>query len=172
MTTYLQATSAQRTDYSLMVVLQWMIMPRVVDSWQTNLSLQATCCSGQTMVWWLYYNGWKGQGLLLGHKRSRAPLPKVLTYVGGILHRMEEALKIHSIRERSETYLEGPASSGIDDACETNMLEKWKQHLMPWYKKMNSSSPKGTMPKQRHCLLWDWCKLGAPPSRRRPSHHH
>ena len=31
-TTYLQATSMQRTDHGLMVVLQWTTMPRVVVS--------------------------------------------------------------------------------------------------------------------------------------------
>ena len=41
MTTYLQATSTQWTDHGLMVVLQWTAMPRVVASWQTNLSPQA-----------------------------------------------------------------------------------------------------------------------------------
>ena len=39
MTTYPQATSAQWTDHGLMVVLQRMAMPRVIASWQTNLSL-------------------------------------------------------------------------------------------------------------------------------------
>ena len=41
-TTCLQATSAQRIDYDLMVVLQWTAMLRVVTSGQINLSLHAT----------------------------------------------------------------------------------------------------------------------------------
>ena len=42
MTTFLQATSTQRTDHVLMDVLQGTAMPRVVISCQTNLSPQAT----------------------------------------------------------------------------------------------------------------------------------
>ena len=61
---------------------------------------------------------------MLGHKRSRAPSPKMLTLVGDLLHREEEALKIRPIRERSEQYLEGLAKLGIIDAHEENTLVK------------------------------------------------
>ena len=60
----------------------------------------------------------------LGHKWLGAPSLKVLTLVGNILHWRKEALKIRPIRERSELYLEGPVSSRIADAHETNTPEK------------------------------------------------
>ena len=51
-------------------------------------------------------------------------MPKMLMHEGDIFHRREEALKICPIRERSELYLEDPASSRIADACETSTPEK------------------------------------------------
>ena len=87
--------------------------------------------SGRTMVRWLCYNGRQGRGLLLVNKQSGALSPKMITHVDSILHRRKEAPKIHPIRGRLEPYLEGPARSGIANACETNTPEKNKLHLMP-----------------------------------------
>ena len=53
-----------------------------------------------------------------------SPVAKMLTHVGSLLHKEEEALKIHSIKERLEPYLEGPTRSRLADAHETKNLEK------------------------------------------------
>ena len=89
----------------------------------------------------------QGRGLVLGHKRSIAPLPKMLTHVGD-LHKEEEALKIRPIRERLEPYLEGPTKSEIVDARETNTPVKQKLHLMPWYKPQ-AAAPRGALRKNQ-----------------------
>ena len=60
----------------------------------------------------------------LDYEWSGASLPKMLTHVGGILHREKETLKIHPIREHSETYLEGPRKSRIVDAHKINTIVK------------------------------------------------
>ena len=56
--------------------------------------------------------------------------PKMLTHVGDLIHKGEEALKIRPVRERSEPYLEGPARSGIVDVRETNTPVKQKLYLI------------------------------------------
>ena len=67
-------------------------------------------------------------------KQSRASSPTILTCVSDLLHKGEEALKIHLEKERSEPYLGVPMTSGIIDVHDTNMPMKQKRHLISWCK--------------------------------------
>ena len=88
---------------------------------------------------------------MLGHKRLGAPSPKMLTYVGDLLHREEEALKIHPIRERSELYLEGLAKSGIAVRDKYAHEAKTPPHAV--VQTTNSSSPRGITPKSEDIIF-------------------
>ena len=152
-TTCLQATSAQWTDHGLMVVLQRTTMSRVVASWQTYLGSQATSAL------WANYGP---MAVLQQTKRPRfITRPQV---VGSPITKDAYLYKWYPPQEGGSAE-DSPNKREVETIFGGTRKVENSQHARDKYTReakappyvtvqsKNSSSPMGTMPKQKDIVF-------------------